>query len=1015
MQRKLLVPLPPEHLVPRPRLDALLRRLIERHPVVLICATAGAGKSAGVAQAVHGLDRPVAWLSVDATDVSPGRLLTYLEAALRRALPELPAAASQALAAGISHVEAAALLAEACAPTGRPVLVVLDDLERLRDERPPWAVIESLARYAPPGMHLVLLSRHEIPPDVCALPAGPGARPIGTVHEAELAFTVEEAAAALRNLGAAGTDARAAVRATAGWVTGVLFEAWRSAEHVTGAGGAADPLHGYLASHILSSLEPADRDFLVATSLLDEVTALGAESLGLADTAAHLRRLRAAHLPVTWGDRGRSMRAHPRFREYLVDLLERQDPEDLRRLRLAHGRLLAGDGHHEEACEQFLRAGALEHALRSAELCVIPVIERLDLDVAERWLAALAPVRAEAAHSPLATAELMLAVVADDCPRAARVADTLAAGGEREALATSSDLAACLMGWAYLHQARLDDVAAVLAVARPGPGVEAVRYAAWLLADLPGGGRPVPPEPTGTALDALPYFVSYFFGRLSADDGAAGELPPTRWAETLGRPIHIARLRALGHTEQALERYRAALAAGDSTVVLHASVGPEVLLDAGLLDEAREAIERGRALALASGSIGYQALNAVAAAKFALRVERDPDAAQAVLDRLDRDPQARRFTAIAAYLDVWYGLAQLRRGDDAPALDRLRRAVEVMVAGDRILELPIAAVYLAEAQWRAGDEDAADAAAELALRTAARQGSNHLLLQALADFPAVVSRRIDAQPSTGSSWHDLGRALGLTVPRASAPARTGRPAHTVTLREFGETTLLVDDQPVKPRIAKTYQLLAYLCALKVSGAARDELLDVLFDGRSDDSARAYLRQAVRQLRILLPDEVEVHSRDDRIAVSGDVRLVSESAGLEAALAAAARLRGADRLAGTLDALAAYDRGPYLPKARSVWVDNRRDHLAKLAGDARHEAAKLAFDLGRFPQARTLNTATLEANPYDEAAWQLRMRIAGAHGDVRGVLDAYLGCERALAELDTTPSRGTRTLLDDLRA
>jgi DNA-binding SARP family transcriptional activator len=999
VQRKLQMPLPPEHLVSRPRLDELLRGLIERHPVVRVCATAGAGKSTTVAQAVRGLDRPVAWLSVDATDVSPGRLLTYLEAALRRALPDLPAAASHALAAGIAHVEAAALLAEAA--TGRPVLVVLDDLERLLDERPPWAVIESLARYAPPGMHLVLLSRQEIPPEVCALPAGP----IGAVHEGQLAFTVEEAAEALAHLGAAGTDAHAAVRATAGWVTGVLFEAWRSAEHVTGAGGAADPLHGYLASHILSSLGPADREFLVATSLLDEVTALGAESLGLSDTAAHLRRLRAAHLPVTWGDRGRSMRAHPRFREYLLDLLERQDPEDLRRLRLAHGRLLAGDGHHEEACEQFLRAGALEHARRSAELSVIPVIERLDLDVAERWLAALAPVRVDGAGSPLATAELMLAVVADDCPRAARVADALATG-ERDALAAGSDLAACLMGWAYLHQARLDDVAAVLAAARPGPGVEAVRYAAWLLADLPGGGRPVPPEPTGTALDALPYFVSYFFGRLSAD----AELPPTPWAETLGRPIHIARLRALGHTEQALERYRDALAAGDTTVVLHASVGPEVLMDAGLVDEARAAIERGRGLALASGSIGYQALNAVAAAKFALRVERDPEAARAVLDRLDRDPQARRFTAIAAYLDVWYGLAQLRRGDDAAALDRLREAVRVMVAGDRILELPIAAVYLAEARWRAGDEDAADDAAELALRTAARQGSNHLLLQALADFPAVVSRRIDASPSTGSAWHDLGRALGLGAPLVAA-----RAGHTVRLREFGETTLLVDDVPVKPRIAKTYQLLAYLCALTVSGAARDELLDVLFDGRSDDSTRAYLRQAVRQLRLVLPEEVAVHTRDDRIAVSGDVRLVSESAELEAALVAAARLRGAERLAGTLDALATYDRGPYLPKARSVWVDGRRDHLAKLAGDARHEAAKLAFDLGRFPQARTLNTATLTANPYDEAAWQLRMRIAGAHGDVRGVLDAYRSCERALAELDTTPSRGTRTLLEDLRA
>jgi len=69
-----------------------------------------------------------------------------------------------------------------------------------------------------------------------------------------------------------------------------------------------------------------------------------------------------------------------------------------------------------------------------------------------------------------------------------------------------------------------------------------------------------------------------------------------------------------------------------------------------------------------------------------------------------------------------------------------------MVRGDRILELPTAAVYLAEAYWRAGDEDASDQAADLALDAAQRQGSNHLLLQALDDVPAVPTRRLDAEP-----------------------------------------------------------------------------------------------------------------------------------------------------------------------------------------------------------------------------------------------------------------------------
>jgi ATP/maltotriose-dependent transcriptional regulator MalT len=67
---------------------------------------------------------------------------------------------------------------------------------------------------------------------------------------------------------------------TGGWVTGVLFEAWRSEEHTAVVGGGADPLHGYISSRILEELPRTDREFLVTTSVLDEVTAERARALG---------------------------------------------------------------------------------------------------------------------------------------------------------------------------------------------------------------------------------------------------------------------------------------------------------------------------------------------------------------------------------------------------------------------------------------------------------------------------------------------------------------------------------------------------------------------------------------------------------------------------------------------------------------------------------------------------------------------------------------------------------------
>jgi DNA-binding SARP family transcriptional activator len=99
---------------------------------------------------------------------------------------------------------------------------------------------------------------------------------------------------------------------------------------------------------------------------------------------------------------------------------------------------------------------------------------------------------------------------------------------------------------------------------------------------------------------------------------------------------------------------------------------------------------------------------------------------------------------------------------------------------------------------------------------------------------------------------------------------------------------------------------------------------------------------------------------------------------------------------------------------SRWVDERRRHLAELATDARCEAAEVAFAEGRLAEARQLVDAVLREEPYREAAFRLKMRLAGALGDEDGVLREFQRCERALAAVGAAPTRTTRRLLDQLR-
>jgi DNA-binding SARP family transcriptional activator len=327
-----------------------------------------------------------------------------------------------------------------------------------------------------------------------------------------------------------------------------------------------------------------------------------------------------------------------------------------------------------------------------------------------------------------------------------------------------------------------------------------------------------------------------------------------------------------------------------------------------------------------------------------------------------------------------------------------------------LLELPTAAVYLSEARWRAGDEDGADAAADLAYYAATRQGSNHYLLQALASFPAVVSRRLDAVAQADSPWHELGRALQAQDMAVELPLSA-----RVELREFGRPEILVDGVPApRPRIAKAFELLAFLASRRKPQASRDELLAALFGGRTDQSARSYLRQAVHQLREALSGVITIVSHGASVSLEGPANVISESERLERMLSEAARLQGDERLAATVRALELVERGEYLPGIGSDWVLGRREHLAQLAGDARLVAAELAFASGRYGEATRIVDAILETDPFREGAHRLHMRIANAIGDDDRVIAAYRRCELTLGEIGIAPSTSTRQLLDALR-
>jgi DNA-binding SARP family transcriptional activator len=441
--------------------------------------------------------------------------------------------------------------------------------------------------------------------------------------------------------------------------------------------------------------------------------------------------------------------------------------------------------------------------------------------------------------------------------------------------------------------------------------------------------------------------------------------------------------------------------------------GADVMIDLGRADDARALIHSAQASLhpIRDGRLTLRA--GILEAKVALRCARDTETARGALERVIGNRLGTGLASVREHAETWLGLALLLDGDDAEAARLLRGTVASMTRCRRRLVLPTAAVYLAEAEWRGGDEAAAYAAAEIALEAAQFQGSDHILLGALRDFPAVAQRQTQAVPDSDSSWHRLAAnvTLGTDGDGSHAPVYAST---VVEVREFGSAELMVDSGAVQPRLTKAHTLLALLATKAGCETPRQAAIRELFESGTEQSTVAYLRLAVRSAREALPAGVELTLDRRMLRCVPPGCLTSESVRFETLAATARTLGGGERLQAFQQALALDRRGPYLERESSPWVLDRRRDLEDLAEDVLVEASETAYQLGEYAEAERLVREGLARNRFREPAWCLLMRVAAATRDHDAVIGAYRECERAVAELGAKPSPATASLLAQLR-
>lgn len=243
--------------------------------LTLVAAPAGFGKTTLLSQWLEGCARPVAWLTVDASDHEPARFLAYCVAALQTVVPDFGVDVLAALLAPQAPTPAAAVteLINALATLAQPVVLVLDDYH-LVNSAPVDAALDLLLDHLPPQLHLVIATREDPPLPLARLRARDQ---LTELRAAELRFSQTEAGALLsqtEGLSLSADVVAVLASRTEGWAAGLHLAALSLRGHPDVAGfvhsfsGSQRFVLDYLLEEVLHQQPTLLQQFLLRTSVL---------------------------------------------------------------------------------------------------------------------------------------------------------------------------------------------------------------------------------------------------------------------------------------------------------------------------------------------------------------------------------------------------------------------------------------------------------------------------------------------------------------------------------------------------------------------------------------------------------------------------------------------------------------------------------------------------------------------------------------------------------------------------
>ena len=1060
-------------ILPKRRLDLLTRQrlleiLYERldRKLIIISAAPGYGKTSLLIDLAYHSELPFCWLSLDPLDRDPQRFIAGLIASVRERFRNF-GKRSQSLLKGMTSLDdgmervLVSLINEIYDDIHEHFVLVLDDFHVLDETKPILYFVNRFIQLVGENCHVVLASRTL--PELQAIPLLVAREEVGGLDFSDLSFQPDEIQALLaqnRQMRLSDEEAKRLVDLTEGWITGLQFadlgpraarsgaQAFRTSQRV------GVTVFDYLGQQVLEQ-QPEDlQTFLLRSSLLDEFdvglceTVLGPLYAQPPDWPGLIGSITQKNLFTQLvGPNGQWVRYHHLFRDYLQDKLRRECPQDVEPIlqRLAQYQETAGQW--EKAYQTYTQLKNTDALASMIERAGIPMYQHAMLTL-ESWLKALPPSTVRKRPGLLSlqgNIELIKGNPDESLRLFDRAIEMYRDLGQSDGLALALVRRAATYRLLGRYDDAMQDANDVLQRSESNDDMQ------WLSADaLRIHGNCL--YRLGHTQEALRYFQQALDVYVRVHDAA---IIPLLLMET-------------GMAHSALGNYGEAKASYDRALQIWKQEGNlssqaallnnygVLLQELGEYEEAAHAMEEGLLCAQQSGYKRMEALTLLSLGDLYAEVadleiaaqnyhqagelvealgepflanyldlatgnvallKGDAREARRLIDRAAMTLRDSQSNYEKGLLQLLKGRFELQNGKPSRALPALKEAKDLFLLDGRETESIWAMIWLAAAEYEAGEQAAArqDILAAVPNPHQIQHAAIFAARQAM-DWLGNLRKDPDLRSQLRGLFDKVDR-LEAKLPPIRRQLR--RLAHTIEvpppsliIRAFGPGQVWVNGNAVTAKEWQTQSVreLFFFFLAASRPLTREQVGAALWPGTEEPAKfRMRFKNEMYRLRHAVgQDSILFDGETYRFDATGDHEYDVE--------AFEAYLRKAKSAAKVADQIQFYERavdlvqGRYLEDINASWIIAEQERLHQAFLSAVLAVAELYQKEGQTPKAVEVCQRALLLDKTAEGVYRVLMQLFGRLGDKASVVHVYRTCEQNMQEiLQMPPSLETREL------